>query len=67
VLYLITPRAARNMAFQGLLRLADKVDGCVGEVKGSELIGCKVHAPNAVLNEVYVLPMDSVSATKVSG
>lgn len=55
------------MAFQGLLRLADKVDGCVGEVKGSELIGCKVHAPNAVLNEVYVLPMDSVSATKVSG
>lgn len=65
VLYLITPRAARNMAFQGLLKEADKIVGMVGEVKGSELIGTKVNAPNAVYKEVYVLPMDSVSATKV--
>lgn len=66
VLYLITARSARNMAFQGLLREADKVVGMVGELKGSELVGTKVNAPNAIHGSVYVLPMDSVSATKVS-
>lgn len=65
VLYLITPRSARNMAFQGLLREEDKLEGFVGEVKGSELVGTKVGAPNAVHKEVWVLPMESVLATKV--
>ncbi|KAK4700721.1 leucyl-tRNA synthetase, partial [Phenoliferia sp. Uapishka_3] len=64
VLYLITPRAARNMAYQGLLRTEDKVEGLDIEIKGSELVGCKVNAPNAVHKEVYVLPMETVSATK---
>lgn len=54
------------MAYQGLLREGDKVVGCLGEMKGSELVGTRVNAPNAVHKEVYVLPMDSVSATKVS-
>lgn len=65
VLYLITARAARNMAFQGLLKEADKVVGCLGEFKGAELVGTRVNAPNAVHKEVYVLPMDTVSANKV--
>ena len=67
VLYLITARSARNMAFQGLLREEDKIEGFVGDVKGSELIGCKVGAPNSIYGEVWVLPMDTVLATKVSG
>jgi leucyl-tRNA synthetase len=56
------------MAFQGLLRVEDQFDdatACVGKVHGSDLVGCKVNAPNAVHKEVYVLPMESVSATKV--
>lgn len=65
VLYLITARSARNMAFQGLLREEDKIEGFVGEVKGGELIGCKVGAPNSIYGEVWVLPMDTVLATKV--
>jgi hypothetical protein len=53
------------MAFQGLLREEDKITGFVGDVKGSELIGCRVKAPNSIHGEVYVLPMDTVLATKV--
>jgi len=63
-LYLITLRAARNMAFQGLLAEPDVVPESLGEVLGSEMIGSRLSAPNAVLQTVYVLPMDSVSATK---
>lgn len=53
------------MAYQGLLREEDKLSGFVGEVKGSELIGTRVKAPNSIHGEVYVLPMDTVLATKV--
>lgn len=66
VYYLITKRAARNMAYQGLLREEDSIEGGLGEVKGSELIGTRVSAPNAVHKEVWVLPMETVLATKVS-
>ena len=53
------------MAYQSLLKTEDKVEGLDIEIKGSELVGCKVSAPNAVHKEVYVLPMETVSANKV--
>lgn len=65
-MYVVTARAARNMAFQGLLKLDGEAPTPIAEFKGSELIGTKIGAPNSVHKEVYVLPMDSVSATKVS-
>lgn len=54
------------MAFQGLLKTDEKVEDLGIQIKGSELVGCKVNAPNAVHKEVYVLPMETVSANKVS-
>jgi leucyl-tRNA synthetase len=63
--YIVTMRAARNMAYQGLLRTDDKVEK-LGEVKGIDLVGTKIHAPLSVHQEVYLLPMDNVLATKVS-
>ncbi|GAA5927076.1 hypothetical protein JCM1841_001908 [Sporobolomyces salmonicolor] len=63
VLYLVTERAARNMAYQGLLRTEDKVES-IGECMGSELLGTKVHPALSAHEEVYVVPMESVSATK---
>lgn len=65
VLYLVTRRAARNMAYQGLLAKEDTVPEAVMEFTGADLLGSKVNAPNAIHKEVYVLPMESVSATKV--
>ena len=64
VLYLCTPRSARNMAFQGLLKHDDKVE-CAGEVDGSELLGTKVHPALSAHNEVYVVPMDTIKDNKV--
>ena len=64
-LYLITHRSARNMAFQDLLLKRGEISK-VAEVKGADLVGTRITAPASVYGEVYVLPMDGVSATKVS-
>lgn len=53
------------MAYQGLLAKEDVVPEAVYEFTGADLIGSKVSAPNGVHPEVYVLPMETVSATKV--
>ena len=65
-LYLITERSARNMAFQDALLERGQVSK-VADVKGSDLVGTRIKAPTSVHEEVYVLPMDGVSATKGTG
>lgn len=64
--YLCTERAARNMSFQNLTPERG-VFNRIATVKGSELIGTKIHAPNSVYQAVYLLPMDTVLATKGTG
>jgi len=63
--YLCTERAARNMAFQGTTAERGQVD-CIATIKGSKLIGTKINAPFAHYGQVYVLPMETVIASKVS-
>lgn len=63
-LYICTPRAARNFAYQGLLKEEDKVD-CLGEIDGKELLGTKVHPALSAHKEVYVVPMESIKDNKV--
>lgn len=65
-IYICTPRAARNMAFQGITPTRGEYD-CLATVQGAHLVGAKVKAPLAVADEVYVLPMESVVATKGTG
>lgn len=64
--YLCTDRAARNMAYQGLLQKRDNIEK-LGEVSGKLLVGTKVKAPLSLApnSEVYVLPMEGVLANKV--
>jgi leucyl-tRNA synthetase len=63
--YVCTYRAARNMAFQGILEKSGEVTQ-LAEIDGAKLVGTKIKAPFAIHPEVYVLPMDNVLATKVS-
>ncbi|KAI5453128.1 cytosolic leucyl tRNA synthetase [Naganishia albida] len=64
--FLITERAARNMAFQGTFEDRGKLHKLT-EVKGADLVGTKVNPPFGVLPEIYVVPMEGVLANKGTG
>ncbi|PWZ02057.1 leucyl-tRNA synthetase [Testicularia cyperi] len=64
--YICTERAARNMAFQGITKERGAVN-CLATVKGAQLVGTKIKAPFGIVPEVYVLPMETVLATKGTG
>ncbi|KAF9276743.1 cytosolic leucyl tRNA synthetase [Mortierella alpina] len=65
-LFLMTERAARNMAFQNLSPSNGEVVK-VADLVGRQLVGSQVKAPLSVYPSVYVLPMDGVLATKGTG
>ncbi|ROW04107.1 hypothetical protein VSDG_00917 [Cytospora chrysosperma] len=66
--YIITDRAARNMAFQGLLKEDGVIPTSKAELKGSDCIGTLVHAPLSLHKDgVRILPMDTVLETKGTG
>jgi leucyl-tRNA synthetase len=65
--YVITDRAARNMAYQGIFP-RNGVYEKVAEVFGSACVGTLVNAPLSVHKEgVRILPMESVLPTKGTG
>ncbi len=63
--FIVTERAARNMSYQGTFAGERGQVVKLTEVKGADLVGSRVTAPGSLVPEVYVLPMDGVSATKV--
>ncbi|KAJ2545736.1 cytosolic leucyl tRNA synthetase [Coemansia sp. RSA 1853] len=65
--YVVTERAARNMAFQGLSPADGKVVQ-LGSISGQDIVGTKVNAPlSRYTDGVYMLPMENVLATKGTG
>jgi leucyl-tRNA synthetase len=64
--YIISHRSARNMSFQSLTHAKGEVKEYV-KFPGSALIGTRVKAPFSQHPEVYVLPMDTILATKGTG
>ena len=62
--FVSTLRAARNMAFQGIITPRGHIDK-LAEIDGSKIVGTRIHAPFAINPQVYVLPMDNVLPTKV--
>ncbi|KAK3951887.1 hypothetical protein QBC32DRAFT_153395 [Pseudoneurospora amorphoporcata] len=64
--FVITERAAKNMAYQGIFEKEGVIEKAA-DVVGSDLVGTLVNAPLSVHKEVYVLPMDTVLATKGTG
>lgn len=63
--YLCTERAARNMSQQKLFASPQIIK--LADIKGSPIVGTKIHAPMSVYPSVYVLPMETVLATKGTG
>ncbi|KAK3887968.1 hypothetical protein Pcinc_007928 [Petrolisthes cinctipes] len=64
--YVCTKRAARNMVYQGMLRVENKVLPIV-EMKGYELMGTKLTAPLTSYKTIYTLPMMTVKEDKGTG
>lgn len=65
--YVITDRAARNMAFQGIFP-KNGVYEKVAEVLGADCVGTLVNAPLSIHTEgVRILPMETVLPTKGTG
>lgn len=65
--YLVTERAARNMAYQGILEKEGVIEKAA-DVQGSDIVGTLIHAPLSVYTEgVRVLPMETVLPTKGTG
>ena len=72
--YVVTKRAAWNMAFQGTFFKSDSFPRdaselpAVLELVGSDVVGSLVHAPLSIHKEgVRILPMESVLPTKGTG
>ncbi|KAH9813625.1 hypothetical protein DFH28DRAFT_1029218 [Melampsora americana] len=64
--YLCTERSIRNMSFQNLTSTRGIAPQLIS-VSGQDLIGTKINAPNGVHQAVYILPMETVLATKGTG
>ncbi|OBT69571.1 leucyl-tRNA synthetase [Pseudogymnoascus sp. 23342-1-I1] len=65
--FIVTERAARNMAYQGVFP-ENGVYEKVAEVVGADCVGTLVHAPLSIHSEgIRILPMDSVLPTKGTG
>ncbi|CAJ2511877.1 Uu.00g075020.m01.CDS01 [Anthostomella pinea] len=65
--YLVTDRAARNMAYQSVFSKEGSIEK-VAEIAGSDVVGTLVHAPLSLHTEgVRVLPMETVLPTKGTG
>jgi leucyl-tRNA synthetase len=54
------------MAYQGTTSEKGRVE-CLATLDGAKLVGTKIKAPFAHYGEVYVLPMETVLATKGTG
>ncbi|TFK29069.1 leucine-tRNA ligase [Coprinopsis marcescibilis] len=64
--YICTYRAARNMAYQGIITPRGHIEQ-LAEIEGAKLVGTRIKAAFAINPEVYILPMDNVLATKGTG
>jgi leucyl-tRNA synthetase len=62
--FLVTERAARNMAFQKIFDKEGELRK-LADIKGAAVVGTKISAPLSIYSAVYVLPMENVLPTKV--
>lgn len=64
---IVSERAARGMAHQDLLSASWGQYPCLCNIKGKDLLGLPLHAPNAIYERVYTLPLLSISMGKGTG
>jgi len=65
--FVITERSARNLSYQGYNSQEKKVKCLIMEIKGKDLIGTAISAPNSFYEKIYVLPMLTILMTKGTG
>ncbi|KAI8988173.1 leucyl-tRNA synthetase [Mycotypha africana] len=65
--YVCTERAARNMSMQKIFANGRTTIEKLADIKGANIVGTKINAPFSVYPHVYVLPMETVLATKGTG
>ncbi|KAM0068373.1 putative leucine--tRNA ligase [Helianthus debilis subsp. tardiflorus] len=64
--FILTERAARNLAFQGMSRVPEKAT-CIVELAGQDLIGLPLRSPLSLYKVVFCLPMLSILIDKGTG
>ncbi|KAI3669040.1 hypothetical protein L6452_40260 [Arctium lappa] len=64
--FILTERAARNLAYQRLSRIPEKPT-CLVELTGQDLIGLPLRSPLSYNDVIYCLPMLSVLTDKGTG
>lgn len=64
--FVVTKRAARNLAFQFLSKIPEKPT-CLLELTGHDLIGLPLHAPLSFNKVIYALPMLTILTDKGTG
>eukprot|EP00871_Galdieria_phlegrea_P000037 jgi/Galph1/1033/GphlegSOOS_G5884.1 len=65
--FIMTARAARNLAYQGFHKSTFGETNEVLQVKGKDLIGLSLKCPECSFDEIYMLPMFNVSTEKGTG
>ncbi|KAK4523936.1 hypothetical protein GAYE_SCF00G1834 [Galdieria yellowstonensis] len=65
--YIMTPRAARNMAYQGYDAGEFGKQKEILQLSGEELIGLPLKCPECPFDRIYILPMFNVSTQKGTG
>lgn len=63
---IISARSAKGMAHQGLMKEWGQCE-CLVEMKGTDLLGLALKAPNAQYKRVYTLPLLTISMGKGTG
>ncbi|KAK9469425.1 hypothetical protein V1512DRAFT_231898 [Lipomyces arxii] len=64
--YICTSRSAKNMSFQKIMPIRGECK-VLAQISGKDLIGASIHAPLSVYEEVRVLPMETILASKGTG
>lgn len=64
--FVVTERAARNMAHQGIFEEHGVIKK-VADLDGSDIVGSLINAPLSLHEAVRVLPMETVLASKGTG
>ncbi|GJD05698.1 Leucine--tRNA ligase, cytoplasmic [Galdieria sulphuraria] len=65
--FIMTPRAARNMAFQGFDGGEFGKPKEILQLTGEQLIGLSLKSPECSFEKIYILPMFNVSTQKGTG
>jgi leucyl-tRNA synthetase len=64
--FIMTARAALNLAYQHLSRVPEKPT-CLAELSGSDLIGLRLRSPLTFSETIYALPMLTILTDKGTG